>query len=115
MSGRRIVTSRVALKVVGLVLLCALAMPSEAAPIYTLSIGSANVAPNGVGEVAVTITGSGEAVNLVGYEFRSTPTGGASSQVQFLEESESFLSDAAYLFAGNSAAANDATPSSVGS
>lgn len=87
---------------------------ATAAPIYSIAIANANVAPNGSGEILVTLSGTGESTNLVGYEFRITPMGGASSQLKFLQETEEFLSDANYVFSGNSAAANDAVLSSVG-
>lgn len=86
---------------------------SWGASIYSIVIGNANVLPNGTTEVEVTIAGTGDAVNLVGYEFRIS-AGSSASQLQFLEESESFLSDVDYLFAGNSLVANDGVSSSVG-
>lgn len=89
-------------------------LAADAASIYSISIANATVAPNGVAEISVLVTGAGESINLVGYEFRLSPTGGTTSQLQFLEESESFLSDASYMFASNSFAASDGTPSSVG-
>ena len=89
-------------------------LAAQAAPIYSIAIQDSTVGPNGSGEVSVLVTGAGESINLAGYEFRISPSGGATSQLQFLEESETFLSDASYLFAGNSFAASDGTPSSVG-
>jgi hypothetical protein len=80
----------------------------------TVQVGDALLAPNGSGVVNVTVTGAGEQVSLAGYEFRITPVAGTTSQLRFLEESESFLNSGSYLFAGNSAARDDAVPSSVG-
>jgi hypothetical protein len=90
------------------------AASGRAAPIYSIAIAATTIAPNGAAEVAVTITGASDTINLAGYEFRITPTGGATSQLQFIEESETFLTDPAYVFAGNSAAFEDGIPSSVG-
>lgn len=87
---------------------------ADAASIYSISIANASVAPNGVAEVSVLVTGAGESINLAGYEFRISPTGGTTSQLQFLEESEGLLGDVSYLFAGNSTAASDGAPSSLG-
>ena len=106
--------SQLVLVIASVVLAGALSASGEAASIYSVSVGNANIPANGTGEVAVTVTGAGDSINLVGYEFRISPTGGATSQLQFLDESESFLSDPNYVFTGNSAAANDGTPSSVG-
>ncbi len=86
----------------------------QAAPLYTVSVSGASITPDGTGELSVLVSGSGESVNLIGYEFRISPTGGTTSQLQFLEESEAFLSAPNYLFAGNSFAANDGVASSVG-
>ncbi len=97
-------------------LLAALLQTSTAlaGAIHLVSIQSANIARNGSGEVSVLVTGDSSPINLVGYEFQISPLGGATSQLQFLEESESFLGDANYLFAGNSFAAGDGLPSTVG-
>ncbi len=86
---------------------------SWGASIYSISIGNAQITPNGTANVEVMVLGVGDAVSLVGYEFRISSAGSA-SQLQFEEESESFLNDADYLFAGNSLALDDGISSSVG-
>ena len=87
---------------------------SQAATAASISVGSLALAPDGSGEVEVTVTGSGDLVNLVGYEFQITPSAGTSSQLRFVEEDEAFLSLPNYLFTGNSAALDDGLASSVG-
>lgn len=87
---------------------------ADAGSIFSIAIQDVSLPPDGSGEVSVSISGAGESINLAGYEFQISPVGGATSQLQFLEESEAFLSDASYLFVGNSFAASDGTSSSVG-
>jgi len=87
---------------------------SQAAIAATISVGSLALAPDGSGEVEVTVTGTSDLVNLVGYEFQIDPSAGTSSQLRFVEEDEAFLSATNYLFSGNSAALDDGTPSTIG-
>jgi hypothetical protein len=91
----------------------ALASGADAA-VISIEVGGLSLAPDGAGQIDVRVTGSGESVNLAGYEFRITPVVGVSSQLRFVEEDEAFLNAGDYLFAGLSAAASDGLPSSIG-
>jgi hypothetical protein len=96
-------------------LIVGLTCSANAGTLLSIDVADLDVIANGTAEVAVTITATGEALNLAGYEIRITPDAGASSQLRFLEEDEAFLLAANYLFAGNSAALDDGLASSVGS
>lgn len=80
----------------------------------TIEVGDLVLAPDGSGHLDVRVLGAGESTNLAGYEFRITPDAGTTSQLRFVEESESFLAASDYLFGALSAAAGDGLASSVG-
>lgn len=89
-------------------------LTASAALIYSIEVADLQIAPNGAGQINVSVTGTGDLLNLAGYEFRIAPVMGTTSQLRFTEEIEGFLSAADYLFVGNSAAQDDAIPSTVG-
>ncbi len=76
---------------------------------------ASQIAPNASSRISVSITGLGDDLSLVAYEFRIRPLATTSSQLMFLEEDESFLADSDYLFFGNSFAFNEGSASNIGS
>lgn len=103
------------LKFLPLALLLSIAFSSVTMSQVFLTIDSTEISPNGTTAVDVSVTGTGQLTNLIGYEFRITPSVSGTSQLTFEEEDESFLTATDYLFFGNSAAQTDGNASSVAS
>jgi len=94
--------------------LVAMAMPSLSQAALTLSVGDLSLGPGQTGSIDVTVEGTGDLVGFLGFEFVIVPDGSTTSTLRFVEEDEVYLSDAGYVFFGNSAAEDDGITSSVG-
>lgn len=97
-----------------LTLLLALAWSNTASADLIVSIGSIDLAPGQTGSIELMISGSNAPLSIFGFDLRIVPQAGATSSLRFLEEDESYLSRADYVFKADSSALGDKQDSSVG-